>query len=171
MKAEADRDVAAAGRSPDVAARLRKRKAKIDTAAERIANMTVTVGPACRNLQPFSSLWKYEQGQPHISASPRAGKPSSCSVKVVASPRNHLTCRTDCSFCSRGLVRGAIRSDLQRTRQCPATQRPGSQPQKARARALAQPPVLARGVHDAHLIPLSAGYSGFVQIRADDIVG
>jgi hypothetical protein len=63
MKAEADRDVAAAGRSPDVAARLRKRKAKIDTAAERIANMTVTVGPACRNLQPFSSLWKYEQGQ------------------------------------------------------------------------------------------------------------
>jgi hypothetical protein len=52
-----------------------------------------------------------------------------------------------------------------------ATQRSGSQPQKARARALAQPPVLARGVHDAHLIPLSAGYSGFVQIRADDIFG
>ena len=54
-----------AGRSPDVAgqqapssseARPRKRKAKIETTAERIATITVTVRPARENHQAFLSL-------------------------------------------------------------------------------------------------------------------
>ena len=48
MKAEADRDVVA-GRSPDVAGRL--------------ATMAATVRPVRENHQPFSGLWKFEQGQ------------------------------------------------------------------------------------------------------------
>src|SRR5262245_24583925 len=45
-------------------ARPRKRKAKIETRAERIATMEVTVRPARENHQPFSDLWKFEQGHP-----------------------------------------------------------------------------------------------------------
>ncbi len=37
-------------------ARLRNRKAKIETTAERIATMTGTVRPAHENHQPFSAL-------------------------------------------------------------------------------------------------------------------
>jgi hypothetical protein len=38
------------------AARLRKRKAKIDKLAKRIATMTVTVRPTCKNHQSLSAL-------------------------------------------------------------------------------------------------------------------
>ena len=72
MKAEADRDAAAAERSPDIAgaissssseAGLRTRNSKIETRAQRIVTMTVTVWPARENLQSLSALWKFEQGQ------------------------------------------------------------------------------------------------------------
>jgi hypothetical protein len=36
--------------------------------AERIATMTVTVWPARENLQSFSALWRFEQGQVIYSA-------------------------------------------------------------------------------------------------------
>jgi hypothetical protein len=35
----------------------------IGTTAERIVTMSVTVGPALENLQFFSALWRFEQGQ------------------------------------------------------------------------------------------------------------
>ena len=41
------------------AARLRKRKTKIDTTAKRIVTMTVTVRPARQNHQPLSALWRF----------------------------------------------------------------------------------------------------------------
>src|SRR5262249_10319664 len=44
-------------------ARLRKRKAKSETTAERIDPMTATVRLAGENHQPFSALWRFEQGQ------------------------------------------------------------------------------------------------------------
>jgi hypothetical protein len=50
------------------AARLQKRKAKIDTTAERIATMTVTVRPARENHQPLTALWSFEQGQAEIDS-------------------------------------------------------------------------------------------------------
>jgi site-specific recombinase XerC len=39
------------------AARLRKRKVKIEKTAERIATITVTVRPVQENHQPLSALW------------------------------------------------------------------------------------------------------------------
>jgi hypothetical protein len=39
---------------------LRKRKAKIETTAKRIAIITVTVRPSRENHQPFSALWRFE---------------------------------------------------------------------------------------------------------------
>jgi len=41
------------------AARLRKRKTKIDKTAKRIGTMTVTVRPLRENHQPFSALWRF----------------------------------------------------------------------------------------------------------------
>src|SRR6267154_4348696 len=42
-------------------ARLRMRNSKIETRAQRIVTMIVTVRPARENLQSFSPLWKFEQ--------------------------------------------------------------------------------------------------------------
>jgi hypothetical protein len=41
------------------AARLRKRKTKIETAAKRIVTMTVTVWLTRENHQPLSALWRF----------------------------------------------------------------------------------------------------------------
>ena len=44
-------------------ARLRTRNSKIETRAQKIVTMTVTVRPVRENLQSFSAMWKFEQGQ------------------------------------------------------------------------------------------------------------
>jgi hypothetical protein len=41
-------------------ARPRKRNAKSETTAERIATMTATVRLAGENRQPFAALWRFE---------------------------------------------------------------------------------------------------------------
>jgi len=41
------------------AARLRKRKTKIETAAKRIVTMTVTVGPVRENRQPLRTCGEF----------------------------------------------------------------------------------------------------------------
>jgi hypothetical protein len=71
MKAEADRSLSPQDRhlmsqgksSSSSEARLRTRNSKIETRAQRIVTMTVTVRPARKNFQPFSTLWRFEQGQ------------------------------------------------------------------------------------------------------------
>src|SRR5882757_4069071 len=49
-------------------ARLRIRNSKIETKTQRIVTMTVTVRPARENLQSFSALWRFEQGQQPINS-------------------------------------------------------------------------------------------------------
>src|SRR5688572_20190125 len=62
MLAPQDGHLMSQGGSSSSEARLRTRNSKIER-AQRIVSITVTVRPARENLQSFSALWKFEQGQ------------------------------------------------------------------------------------------------------------